>query len=125
MGIFSSFKSSSNQIPVPWQQLESMENLDLINEASQDKLQVLFKHSTRCSISSMAMSRLEREWDLEEGTCDIHYLDLIAYRPISNEIANRFNVFHESPQMILVKKGEVVGHSSHNQISVQQIKDAL
>lgn len=78
----------------------------------------VFKHSTRCSISSMAKSRLEKEWNLD---IPIYYLDLLQYRSISNEIADASGVHHESPQLIVFKDKKVVYDASHNFIFVNDI----
>ena len=92
-------------------------------ELSHEKPQLIFKHSTRCSISSMAKDRLEREWNLEN--VEPWYLDLITYRNVSNAIASQLGVHHESPQAILLKDGVVLHDSSHNAISVQRLSEAL
>jgi len=120
MGWFS--KSKANAID--WIVLESSRQLDELLKQSSEKSILLFKHSTRCSISSMAKSRLENDWDLQNEVTPV-YLDLISYREISNEIADRLNVVHQSPQTILVKDGLVIHHASHNQISVSDIKTHL
>jgi len=120
MGWFS--KSSANAID--WTVLNRIEDLNQLLEDSNDKPIMIFKHSTRCSISSMAKSRLENDWDLQEEVTPV-YLDLISYREISNEIADRLKVMHQSPQIILVKNGLVVHHASHNQISVSDVKTHL
>jgi bacillithiol system protein YtxJ len=84
---------------------------------------LLFKHSTRCSISSMAKSRLDR-LQLDEKVLPV-YLDLIAHRDISNAIAEKLGVEHESPQLIVIKKGAVVSHVSHNSISKNFVEEAI
>jgi len=94
-----------------------------IVELSHEKPQLIFKHSTRCSISSMAKSRLEREWNLEN--VQPWYLDLIAYRNVSNAITSKLGVHHASPQAILLKNGEVVHDSSHSSISVADLSKVL
>lgn len=106
-----------------WKHLILEEGLETIAKESHNKPQLIFKHSTRCSISSMAKNRLERDWNLEN--VDTWYLDLIAYRPVSNMIEKRFGVRHESPQAILIDKGQVSYHASHNSISVGRIANAL
>lgn len=106
-----------------WKNLILEEGLETIVKDSNSRPQLIFKHSTRCSISSMAKNRLEREWNLDK--VDPWYLDLITYRSISNMIENRFGVRHESPQAILIDKGEVSYHASHNSISVGHIANAL
>lgn len=114
----------SNKSAFPWIQLSTENTLDEIIELSFQKPVILFKHSTRCSISSMALSRFEREWDLSQHV-ELFYLDLIAFRELSNEIARVLNVEHQSPQVFLLKNGEVIYNASHNGISAQEIKSAL
>lgn len=109
-----------------WKDLNSIEQLDQIVQASHVKPVVLFKHSTRCGISSMVLNRLQRDWnDTEMENVDFYYLDLISHRNISNKIAEQLNIFHQSPQIILLKNGEVVYHDSHNGISYNSIKSHL
>ena len=114
----------SNKSAFPWIQLSTENTLDEIIELSFQKPVILFKHSTRCSISSMALSRFEREWDLSQHV-ELFYLDLIAFRELSNEIARVLNVEHQSPQVLLLKNGGVIYNASHNGISAQEIKSAL
>jgi bacillithiol system protein YtxJ len=84
-----------------WIELKSEDQLNQIIEQSKIKPQVIFKHSTRCSISSMAKGRLERSFAPENA--DFYFLDLIAHRNISNKISSLFNIFHESPQILIIK----------------------
>ena len=102
-----------------WIPLQTEKQLTEIRERSAGRPQVIFKHSTRCSISSMAKNRLERETPAENVL--FYYLDLIRYRPVSNKIATDFNVHHESPQILLIKNGECTYEESHNGISMQDI----
>lgn len=90
---------------------------------SNNKPQVIFKHSTRCSISSMAKGRLERSE--APGDVDFYYLDLIAYRNLSNKVAQNFNVYHESPQILVIRNGECVYDDSHGSIDMDEIKDQV
>ena len=103
-----------------WKDLTQSDQLQEILSASKRKPQLIFKHSTRCAISSMAKNRLEREWNLEN--IDVWYLDLLAHRNISNQIASQLDVHHESPQAILLRDGVVIHQSSHNSISASEIK---
>lgn len=96
-----------------------MGQLDTIVTRSHQQLQVIFKHSTRCSVSSMVLNRLEREQ--VPANIDFYFLDLLSYRPISNAIAERFQVHHESPQVIVLKNGEVVYDESHMAIQMDEI----
>lgn len=104
-----------------WKSLTAENQLDEIKERSQQKPQVIFKHSTRCSISSVAKSRLERAKAPED--VDFYFLDLIKYRDISNKIESDFKVHHESPQVLLIKNGECVYEESHNGISMDEIEE--
>lgn len=108
-----------------WRILNSLEQLPSIAAASNHRPQVLFKHSTRCSISSMALNRLLDLGDDFYEKVDFHYLDLIAYREVSNAIAEQFHVFHESPQVILLKNGEVTYDASHMEVSASQLKSEI
>lgn len=102
-----------------WIPLTDEQQLETIKEESKTQPVVIFKHSTRCSISSMAKSRLEREQEPEQ--VKFYYLDLIAYRSLSNKIAEDFQVHHESPQVLLIKNGKCTYEESHNGISMEDI----
>ena len=102
-----------------WNILTSELQLLQLIEQSEVKPQVIFKHSTRCAISSMAKNRLERK-ALPDGI-DFYYLDLIANRPLSQKIAAVFNVEHESPQVLLIKGGRCVYTESHTGISMDEL----
>ncbi len=109
-----------------WQQLQSLEQLAEITAASENHPIVIFKHSTRCSISSMALNRLERGWDSAVmNDQHAYYLDLIRHRDISNAIAHQFDIPHESPQLLVIYKGQVLEDTSHMGISFEIIKEAL
>ena len=122
MGFFS---SGSNMGRIPWQLLKNIETFDDLIRLSSDIPVMLFKHSTRCSISVMAKQRLESKWDFSSEEIIPVYLDLLSYRNVSNEIADRLQVTHQSPQVILMKNGRGVYHASHNQISVGDLKQNL
>lgn len=114
-------KSDSQKSKVNWIPLTNLAQLEDIQTLSNVKPVVIFKHSTRCSISRMALKQFEREYDLKE-TVDAFFLDLIEHRDVSNEIANRFNVYHESPQLILIKNGKAVYNVSHSDIDAEALK---
>jgi bacillithiol system protein YtxJ len=121
MGIFNSlFGSTSTQKEkkiLPWIQLNSLSQLDDIVEASKVKPQLIFKYSTRCGVSRMVLNQFESSYDFYENDFDLYFLDLISYRQVSNEVGYRFQVLHESPQLLVVKKGLTVAHASHGQIN--------
>lgn len=109
-----------------WISLDQTEALEQIKEESQEKPVLIFKHSTRCSISATALNRLERSWkDNEMSEVKPYFLDLIRYRPVSSQVAEEFSIRHESPQVLLIHKGEAVYHASHMDISYADIKDQL
>ncbi|MEJ7557536.1 MAG: bacillithiol system redox-active protein YtxJ [Pedobacter sp.] len=99
---------------------------DQINDIkNQPGYSLIFKHSTRCSVSMMAKRRFEMDWEaIPEGTT-LYFLDLISYRPISAQIAETFQVQHESPQILLIKDGECVLDSSHSDISAEEVAEVI
>jgi bacillithiol system protein YtxJ len=106
-----------------WIELKSEDQLDDIIKTSQERPQVIFKHSTRCSISAVALQRLERS--TTPGDTDFYFLDLIKYRPLSNRIAEEFGVYHESPQILVIRNGECVYDESHMGISMEDIREQV
>ena len=104
-----------------WNELTGNEQLPLIKERSHERPQVIFKHSTRCGISAVAKGRLEK-WTPTEDF-DFYYLDLIKYRSLSNKVSEEFQVYHESPQVLVIRNGECVFDESHLGISLQEILD--
>lgn len=104
-----------------WRILDNEYQLETIKEESTQQPVVIFKHSTRCSISAMAKGRLDR--DKAPDNILFYYLDLIQHRPISNKIAEEFHVHHESPQILIIKNRECVYDESHNGISMQDIAE--
>lgn len=124
MGLFSSFKSN-DKVAFPWIELTSSEQLKQAIESSVENAVILFKHSTRCSISSMAKSRFESNWNTDLSDVSVYYLDLIAHRNISNEIAELTGIEHQSPQAIVLKNKEVIYDASHSEISAKAIENLL
>jgi len=101
---------------LPWIALNSIEQLNEIEERSKGKTQFIFKHSTRCGISRMVMNQFVAAYDLD-ANADLYYLDLLNYRDVSNEVGYKFQVMHESPQLLVIKNGVVVAHASHGAIN--------
>lgn len=109
-----------------WKSINSLDQVDRIKEDSQQRPVIIYKHSTRCGISSMVLSRLERAWNPGEmESADFYFLDLIRYRDISQEIASIFDVQHESPQVLLINQGECVYDASHMMVSYPTIKSQV
>ena len=111
-----------------WQALTQHSQLQDIIHISQQpdshRAVVIFKHSTRCSISSMALNRFEMKWK-DDPSVPVYYLDLLQYRDISNEIAKLFGVEHQSPQVLVIKNGTCIYHASHTAIMVPEILEAI
>lgn len=104
-----------------WIEITNEAQLNDVRNLSKTKTQVIFKHSTRCSISSMAKSRLERGTAPEN--IDFYYLDLIKHRNISQKVAEDFDVSHESPQILMIKNGKCIYDESHSGITMNEIID--
>jgi len=102
-----------------WINLTNEEQLEEIKQKSNERPQLIFKHSTRCAISSVAKNRLDKS--SRPNGMDFYFLDLIKHRNISNKISKEFNVYHESPQVLIIKNGESIYDESHSAIDMQEI----
>ncbi|RRA97619.1 bacillithiol system redox-active protein YtxJ [Larkinella rosea] len=107
-----------------WNKLQDNAQIAQIKEESAEQPVLIFKHSTRCSISSTALSRLERNWSDSAGIKP-YFLDLISYRPVSGEVADTFGVDHQSPQVLLIQNGECIYDASHFEISFDELKQQV
>lgn len=129
MSIFNSIFGNSEENKkvtgkINWIDLTDLGQLNEIVAVSGEKPVVIFKHSTRCSVSRMALKQFENEFDLAEEV-DTYFLDLISNRDVSNEIANRFQVIHQSPQLVLIKEGKSIYDASHSDIDAEELKKIL
>lgn len=129
MSIFNSLFGNSEETQkiksnINWIPLTNLGQLNEIMILSEVNPVLIFKHSTRCSVSRMALKQFENEFDLAD-TVDAYFLDLLEYRNISNEIANRFQVQHQSPQLILIKDGKAIYDVSHSAIDAVELKGKL
>ena len=107
-----------------WLALERNDSIDELLEASKTQPILIFKHSTRCSISAAALDRLDRQW--EEGEMNqvrTYFLDLIRFREVSNLVAEKLDIVHQSPQAILLKGGKPIYEASHFGIDYRDIKE--
>ncbi|NOY46774.1 MAG: bacillithiol system redox-active protein YtxJ [Chlorobi bacterium] len=128
MGFFSNlFKASEPKETklLPWIAFTDLQQIQEIKEQSKNKTQVVFKHSTSCGISRMVLNRFVDAYSLTENDLDLYYLDLLSYRNISNEVGYTFQVMHESPQLLVIKNGVVVVHSSHGGVNTIDLNDFL
>ncbi|WP_442795496.1 bacillithiol system redox-active protein YtxJ [Pelobium manganitolerans] len=106
-----------------WIQLDSLNQLQDIK--AEKGYHIIFKHSTRCSISMMAKKRVDMDLDELPEQVKPYFLDLLAHREISNQIAEVFSVHHESPQLLLIKDGECILDQSHGDISIDEVLEMV
>lgn len=116
----SSDDASSTNSNIQWNALVDLGQLNDVIELSNDKPVIIFKHSTRCSVSRMALRQFENEFDLENKVTPF-FLDLLNHRDVSAEIARQFEVEHQSPQVLLISKGKSVYDASHSDIAVEAL----
>jgi len=122
--IFGTSENNSNPSKINWVPLSDLGQLNEISQLSNEKPVIIFKHSTRCSISRMALKQFENEFDLSNKVTP-YFLDLITFRDISNEIASRFEVVHQSPQLLLIIGGKSVYDVSHSSIDADELKSKI
>lgn len=109
-----------------WVELKTEAQLDEIREESKQSPVLIFKHSSRCSISRAALDRLERNWKEEEvSPVKPYFLDLISFRSMSDSVASQFDVEHESPQVLIIENGRSVCNQSHFDINYTHILKAI
>jgi bacillithiol system protein YtxJ len=106
-----------------WKNITDLEQISQIKQ--QTGYSLIFKHSTRCSVSSMAKRRFEMDWSVIPEDTALYFLDLISYRDISAQIAETFQVHHESPQILLIKNGDCVLDASHSDISADEVAEVI
>src|SRR5690606_10626281 len=105
-----------------WNKLEKAAQIEEIKDASKQQSVLIFKHSSRCSISAMAWDRLKRNWKKEDNDkVKLYFLDLITYRGMSDAIEKEFGVDHQYPQVITVKGGHAIYNNSHMGIDYREI----
>ena len=118
--MFGSNEEKQSVSKVGWRPLTDFGQLNEIIDLSTEKPVLIFKHSTRCSISRMVLKQFENEFDLQDKVIP-YFIDLLEFRNVSNEIAIRFGVTHQSPQIILVKDGKAVYNASHESIDIRKL----
>ncbi|WP_339653717.1 bacillithiol system redox-active protein YtxJ [uncultured Maribacter sp.] len=126
-GIFGGSKNGNGKevSDIPWKPLNAIIQLEDIKKQSKIRPQIIFKHSTSCGISRMVLNMFKSGYGLEEGQMDFYFLDLLANRDVSHEVASVFGVMHQSPQLLIIKNGVVVVHDSHGSISDIKLEQYL
>ena len=127
MGILNSFfggkKEQVIESNVNWIPLTSLNHLEEIKELSKTRSVLIFKHSTRCGISCMVIKRFEKLFNETMNKIPVYYLDLLNYKDISDEVGYKFQVMHQSPQLLIIKDGTTVFHTSHYDITAVNINN--
>lgn len=106
-----------------WKNITDLAQIDQIQQ--QEGYSLIFKHSTRCSVSLMAKKRFEMDWSVLPEDTSLYFLDLISYRDISAQVAETFQVHHESPQILLIKNGDCILDASHSDISAEEVAEVI
>lgn len=122
--IFGNNEQQKEESKMSWTGLTHLDQLDMIINDSWEMPILIFKHSTRCIISRTVLKNFEKEFDLGDKVKP-YFLDLLEFRPISNEIAAVFNVTHQSPQLIVIKNGKAIFDASHDNITVEDLKNYI
>ncbi|MDP2386435.1 MAG: bacillithiol system redox-active protein YtxJ [Bacteroidota bacterium] len=127
MGFFTSKNKNSSNEPASlnWKPLQSVLELDTLSKNSHQKPVLIFKHSTRCSISRMVLKQFENDYTIDPTKMDSYFVDLLNFRSVSNEIANKFLVEHQSPQILLIKNGKCIYYASHSDIDAEAVESIL
>ncbi|MGB7395418.1 MAG: bacillithiol system redox-active protein YtxJ [Pricia sp.] len=125
--LFGSKKDDSKEQKksIPWIGLTSLEQLDDIEQKSSSRPQLIFKHSTTCGISRMVLNMFEKNPLLQEDSVDLYFLDLHRHRNISNEIAQKYQVLHQSPQLLVIKHSQTMAHASHGGITEVKLEEYI
>ena len=122
--LFGEGETTNYSSKVNWIALNSINQLDEITNFSKANTVLIFKHSTRCSVSRMVLKQFENEFGFQDKIVT-YFLNLLEYRDISNEIATRFNVVHQSPQLIVIKDGHTIYSASHESIDANDLEDLI
>lgn len=106
-----------------WVETTDIEAIERIIHRSNRTPQFIYKHSTQCGVSSHAYRELSKVTNDLKPHVEINYVDVIKNRDVSNEIAKRLDVKHESPQLLLVQSNKVVWNVTHYDIEAEAIKE--
>ncbi|MCQ0110813.1 bacillithiol system redox-active protein YtxJ [Zhouia amylolytica] len=120
--IFGSTSKDSENSNVSWNSLVHINEIENLVEESYKMPIAVFKHSTRCGISRMVLNSFEKQYGLKKEDAQLYFLDLLRFRDISDALANRFHIRHESPQLLVIKEGQIVHHASHGSINASAIE---
>ena len=122
MGLFS---PSKKREALPWKNISSVDQLSELLHNVGEKPLLLFKHSTRCGISSMVLNSFENDWSTGDELCDLYFIDLLSHRDVSNEVAVLTGIIHQSPQAIVIKGKQIIYDATHSSIDARAIQSTL
>jgi len=124
-GLFSGNNEGDNAMKINWKPLAESSQFNVAISQSEEKPFLIFKHSTRCGISRMALKSFEKAYQSNAFEIDLYFLDLLNYRALSNEISEKSCISHQSPQVIVFKNKQVIYHDSHYSIDVNSIEKII
>ena len=124
MSIFKTAEPKEEKV-LPWIPLNNLSQIKSILIKSNTKPQIIFKHSGRCGVSRMVINQFIDSYTYSENEFDLYYLDILNFKQLSNEIGYTFQVFHQSPQLIIIKNGMAKAHSSHSAINSIELEKFL
>ncbi|MFN0212745.1 MAG: bacillithiol system redox-active protein YtxJ [Saprospiraceae bacterium] len=110
---------------INWLPLQSLEDIEIVKNRSKEVPCLIFKHSDRCHVCGIAKYRLEDDWDFGSGEIEAYFLDVLAFRPVSLQLAEIFKVHHESPQVLLIVGEECIYDASHMDITLKELREAV
>lgn len=130
MGLFDNIRSIWNSSSDPdtamdWKQVLREEDVDELLDRSAEKAQILYKHSNRCATCFFAKKNIENIGSELKNKAEYHLIDVIGQRSLSLHIQDKLGIQHESPQMFIIDKGQVVWSGSHHQVTAEPIKTHL
>lgn len=110
---------------IDWTDIIDVSQLDSIEEESKSVPVLIFKYSTRCNLSTFMLKKFEKKFDYEGGSVKPYFLDIRAFRNISDEIAIRYGIAHQSPQIILIKGNRATYYANHEHIKFEDFKERV
>ena len=130
MGLFNLFKSGEefstrSDKGLEWVLLETEEEFEKLKMRSAERPQIIFKNSTACGISGMVLRSFESQYSSARKEADLHLLHIQYNRELSNLVSRSLGIRHESPQLLILRGGEVVAHASHSGITNIDLEEYL
>ncbi len=113
---------SESRADFGWRSINDDDALREIVMASNTKPQVIYKHSTRCATSFFALKNVQRISGEGRKKADFYMVDVIGQRTLSFQVAELLGIHHESPQLIILKDGEVCWHGAHQNVGAEAVE---